>query len=96
MNVSLGATVSLSCKAMSYNPATIEWKRVGSDLPITSDVTETRTRRSVTSFLNITRTVGYYAGQYYCAAENKVGITSSNYSSLIVRGKHTCICMYTQ
>jgi len=88
MNVSLGTTVTLSCKAMSYNPASIKWERVGLNLPTTANVTEARTKHTVTSFLNITRTVGYYAGQYYCVAENKVGSTSSNISSLIVTGKY--------
>jgi len=88
MNVSLGTTITLICKAMSYNPASIKWERVGLDLPITANVTEARTKHTVTSFLIIRRTVGYYAGQYYCAAENKVGTTLSNNSTLIVTGKY--------
>ena len=90
VKVSLHAAVVLSCKVISYDHASITWKRVGLDLPITAKIMETHSKHTVTSVLKITRTIGYYAGQYYCVAENSVGNTFSNYSRLIVTGKHIC------
>ena len=59
-------------------------------MPVTENVTEEKSLNGISSFLKITKTVGYYSGQYYCVAENKVGKVISQTANLHVQGYNAC------
>ena len=56
------------------------------NIPITAQVTEKKSLNEISSILEITKTVGYYSGQYYCIAESEVGKVSSKTANLHVQG----------
>ena len=65
------------CTARSYGSILITWKRLNSDLPVTVNITTTKSLNEATSILKIEKRIGYYKGYYYCVIENKVGIVNS-------------------
>jgi len=99
--------VVLTCEAIGFGKITIVWKRIGLELPIASIQNNTKSGDTVTSTLHITRTNGYYAGRYYCTAENSAGKVKSKVAKLHVTGKvkmhgvllvqrmsvHVCVCV---
>ena len=54
-------------------------------MPVTAEVTEETSLNKITSILKITKTAGYYSGQYYCVAENEVGEVISEIANLYVQ-----------
>ena len=58
-------------------------------MPVTAEVSERKSLNGISSFLKITKTVGYYSGQYYCVAENEVGKVISQTANLHVQGYNT-------
>ena len=62
------------------------WKRVEHNMPMTAVVTEEVSQNEISSILEITETVGYYSGQYYCVAENEIGPVVSQIANLNVQG----------
>ena len=64
------------------------WKRVEHNIPITAVVTEEVSQNKISSNLEITETVGYYSGQYYCVAENEIGPVVSQIANLYVQGRN--------
>lgn len=78
------------CTARSYGTASITWKRIKSQLPITANVTVTKSLNEITSILRIENTIGYYKGYYYCVIENIVGQVNSSFAYLYVTG----ICIH--
>jgi len=65
------------CTARSYGTILITWKRLNSDLPVTVNITTTKSLNEATSVLKIEKSIGYYKGYYYCVIENKAGIVNS-------------------
>ena len=59
-------------------------------MPVTAEITEGKSLNGIWSVLKITKSVGYYSGQYYCIAENKVGKVISQTASLHVQGYNEC------
>ena len=57
-------------------------------MPVMAEVTEETSLNKITSILKITKTAGYYSGQYYCVAENKVGEVISEIANLYVQGNN--------
>ena len=86
LQVDVFDNVTLICEASGFNIYTITWKRLFSRFPITATETITKTGDMVTNTLHITRTNGYYAGQYYCIAGNSAGQVSSKVAKLYVQG----------
>ena len=66
-------------------------------MPVTAEIFERKTLNGISSILNITKTVGYYSGQYYCIAENKGGNVTSQTANLHVQGNNACctLCLCT-
>jgi len=77
------------CKVSGFGNITIDWKRIGFKLPVTSSISVIKADDTFTSILRITRTSGYYAGQYYCIAHNSVGKVTSQIARLFVKGIHS-------
>ena len=75
---------SFQCVADGYN-ISISWQKDDTKLPRMSTVTESRNEHNVTSVLRIVNTIGYYAGNYCCIAENEGGKVSSC-AELTVKG----------
>ena len=75
--VEAGSVAVLECTAVSYGTTSITWKRVNAQLPVTANVTITRSLNEITSVLRIKRTIKYYEGNYYCVIENSVGQVQS-------------------
>ena len=77
----------------------LAWKRVEHNIPVTAVVMEEKSPNGVSSILEITETVGFYSGQYYCIAENEIGPVVSQIANLYVQGRnmyhllqlHACI-----
>ena len=86
MNISFYESVSFKCTANGFGVLKIVWKRVKHKMPVTAEVTEDTSLNKITSILKITKTAGYYIGQYYCVAENKVGEVVSEIANLYVQG----------
>jgi len=93
--------IALTCEVGGFGRITIFWKKIGSKLPITATRSDFKSGDSVSSTLRITRTNGYYAGQYYCIAENSAGNISSRIATLRVTGTehmyycvHICVCQH--
>ena len=57
-------------------------------MPVTAEVTEEKSLNKITSILKITKTAGYYSGQYYCVAENQVGGVISRIANLYIQGNY--------
>ena len=62
-------------------------------MPVTAEVFEIKSLNGISSILNITKTVGYYSGQYYCVAENKFGKVISQAANLHVQGYNACCAL---
>ena len=88
MNIGFYESVSFKCTANGFGVIKIVWKRVKHNMPITAEVTEETSLNKITSILKITKTAGYYSGQYYCVAENKVGEVISGIANLYVQGNN--------
>ena len=90
------AHVLFKCTAHGFGTINIFWKRVKYNMPVTAEVIERKTLNGISSILNITKTVGYYSGQYYCVAENKAGKVMSQTANLHVQGNNVCytLCSY--
>ena len=88
MNISVYESVSFKCTANGFGVIKIVWKRVKHNMPVTAEVTEETSLNKITSILKITKTAGYYSGQYYCVAENKVGEVVSEIANLYVQGNN--------
>jgi len=94
--------VRFTCSAVGYGIVTLMWKRMGAlRVPITAVQEVNSTLHDVViSTLHIKRVNGYYAGEYYCIAENSAGQVNSNNASLFVQGMmcvHVCVyaaCMH--
>ena len=86
MNINFYKTVSFKCIAQGFGVSKIVWKRVKHKMPVTAKVTEEKLLNKITSILKITKTAGYYSGQYYCVAENEVGKVNSRTAKLHVQG----------
>ena len=72
------------------------WRRKKYNIPVTAKITEEKSLNKISSILKITKSVGYYSGQYYCVAENEVGKVVSQTATLHVQGnKCTLICLCT-
>ena len=76
---------SFQCTARSYGVASITWKRLNSKLPITADITVTKSLNEITSVLRL-ESIGYYKGYYYCVIENSVGIANSTFAYFDIIG----------
>ena len=59
-------------------------------MPVTAKVYRGKLLNGIQSVLKISKTVGYYSGQYYCVAENKVGKAISQTANLHVQGYNAC------
>ena len=57
-------------------------------MPVTAEVTEEKSLNNITSILKITKTAGYYAGQYLCVGKNEVGKVVSQTAHLHVQGNN--------
>ena len=74
------------CVAKGYGNITVEWRKLGSHLPITAQVYNTISLCSVKSTLEIHKSIGYYKGGYYCSANNDGGVVNSSVALLNVSG----------
>jgi len=86
MNVSVYGSVTFECTAEGFGVIEVTWQRVGCALPITSTITTIKSTNKVTSILHITKSSGYYSGQYYCTARNSAGTVKSQKAILHVEG----------
>ena len=75
--VEVHKTAVFECTARSYGFVSITWRRMNLELPLTANVTTTKSLNDVTSILSIEKSVGYYKGYYYCVVENKAGRVNS-------------------
>ena len=87
------AHVLFKCTAHGFGTINIFWKRVKYNMPVIAEVFERKSLNGISSILNITKTVGYYSGQYYCVAENKVGKVISQTANLHVQGYNACCAL---
>ena len=88
MNIGLYESVSFKCTAHGFGTMKLVWKRVEHNMPITAVVTEEKLLNEISSVLEITKTVGYYSGKYYCVAENEIGPVVSQTANLNVQGNN--------
>ena len=96
MKVNVYESVSFNCIVHGYGDLKIIWKKVNHNIPITAEVTEEKSLNKISSFLKITKSVGYYSGQYYCVVENEVGKVVSQTAKLHVQGnKCVILSMYS-
>ena len=86
MNINVHESVLFKCSASGFGVLKIIWKRLEHNMPSTAEVTEAKSLNKITSNLKITKTSGYYSGQYYCVAENQVGRVVSQIAHLLVQG----------
>ena len=97
MNINVYESVSFKCIAHGYGDIKIMWRRNKYNVPATAEVTEEKSLNKISSILKVTKTVGYYSGQYYCIAENEAGKVFSQTANLHVQGnKCVPLSMYTQ
>ena len=85
MEINVYESVSFKCTAHGYG-VMITWKKANHNIPVTAEVTKEKSLNNISSILKITKSVGYYSGQYYCVAENEVGKVVSQTASLHVQG----------
>ena len=85
---------TFECSAISYGTASVTWKRLKSELPLTATIAVTKSLNEITSVLKIEKTIGYYEGYYYCVIENSVGQVNSSLAYCRITGMHiyACIC----
>ena len=98
--VKLFLSVMFECKVQGYGYVNVEWRKLGSALPNTAIVNNTKFTNEVSSILKITKMAGHYDGMYRCVASNTGGQTTSKYANLSVQGKSDAsvimsICSYT-
>ena len=86
MSIKVYRSVLFKCSASGFGVLKIVWKRIEHNMPLTAKVTEKKLLNKITSILKITKTAGYYSGQYYCVAENEVGEVVSQTAQLHVQG----------
>ena len=89
MNIIVYESVSFKCTASGFGALKIVWKRVKHNMPITAEVAEEKSLNKITSILKITKSTGYYSGQYYCVAVNEVGEVISGIANLYIQGNTT-------
>ena len=77
---------TFECMARSYGIVSINWQRLNSELPVTANVTVTKSLNDIKSVLRIEKSIGYYKGYYYCIVENKAGIVKSRVAYCNVTG----------
>ena len=75
--IEAGNVAILECAAISYGTASITWKKLNAQLPVTANITVTKSLNEITSVLRIQKTIKYYEGNYYCVIENSVGQVQS-------------------
>ena len=85
-------TATFECMAKSYGIVSIKWQRLNSELPVTANVTVTKSLNDIKSVLRIEKSIGYYKGYYYCIIENKAGTVNSRVAYCNVTGMYN---MYT-
>ena len=88
MKINVLNSVSFKCTAQGFGELKLAWKRVKHNMSITAEVTEEKSLNKITSILKITKTAGYYSGQYYCVAENGVGKVVSRIANLYIQGNN--------
>ena len=86
MNINFYESVSFKCSASGFGVLKIVWKRIEHNMPLTAEVVEKKSLNKTTRILKITKTTGYYSGQYYCVAKNEVGEVISQTANLHVQG----------
>ena len=86
MNINIDEPVSFKCTAHGFGIIKVMWRRTVYNIPATAEVTEEKSLNKISSILKITKTIGYYSGQYYCVAENEVGKVLSQTANLHVQG----------
>ena len=91
MNIGLYESVSFKCTAHGYGVIKLVWERVKHNMPTTAVVTEETSLNEISSILEITNSVGYYSGKYYCIAQNEFGTAVSLTANLYVQGNNTYI-----
>ena len=84
--VEVNKVATFECSAKSYGTASIIWKRLKFGLPVTANVTVTKSLNNITSVLTIENTIGYYEGYYYCVIENSVGQVNSTFAYCNIKG----------
>ena len=65
---------TFTCAARSYGAVSLTWKKLHSKLPMTADITTSKSLNEITSILRLEGGVGYYKGYYYCVIENSAGV----------------------
>ena len=86
VKVKVYKSVAFLCEVSGFGNITIDWKRIGFKLPITSKINVSKVGDIVTSILEIIRTSGFYAGQYYCITKNNAGEFRSQIAKLSIQG----------
>ena len=89
--VEIYGVATFECIARSYGSASVTWRRLNSELPVTADVKNTKSSRGVRSILRIERSIGYYKGYYFCVITNTVGMISSRFAYFNITGKRFII-----
>ena len=77
--------VSFECTTRSYGVASITWKKFNFELPVTANITTSKSLNELTSILRL-QSVGYYKGHYYCVIENSAGIVNSTFAQYDISG----------
>jgi len=88
-NTSVHTTVQFSCTARGFQLIDVIWKKEGSSrLPRTAVLTTSTSpdMNEITSTLQISETIGYYNGQYYCVVKNSAGSAFSHMADLNMKG----------
>ena len=88
MSINPDESVTFKCTASGFGVLEIVWKRFKHDMPVTAEVTEETSLNKITSILKITKTAGYYSGQYYCVAKNEFGEVVSHIANLHIQGNN--------
>ena len=86
MSINVYKSVLFKCSASGFGVLKIFWKRIEHNMPLTAKMAEKKSLNKITSILKITKTAGYYSGQYYCVAENEAGEVISRTARLHVQG----------
>ena len=95
MKVNVYKSISFKCTIYGHGDLKIMWRRKKYNIPVTAKITEEKSLNKISSILKITKSVGYYSGQYYCVAENEVGKVVSQTATLHVQGNKCiliCLC----
>ena len=75
------------CAARSYGSLSITWRRQNSRLPVTANISITKSVNMTKSILRIEKSIGYYKGYYYCVIENIAGTVYSTFAYCNITGK---------